>query len=86
MQNYSCGVHQGLVCTRSLWARASSCYSVYDKPMIYYPHFYDNEVVNIAAALTPSDRGRETEITDVNRACLDQGAVGRGSTAGNGPS
>jgi dTDP-glucose pyrophosphorylase len=41
---------------------------VYDKPMIY---FYDNEVVDTAASLTPSDRG-EYEITDVNRAHLDQ--------------
>lgn len=37
-------------------------------------YFYDEEVVNIAADLTPSARG-EYEITDVNRAYLERGKL-----------
>ena len=37
-------------------------------------YFYDNDVVRIAAALKPSPRG-EYEITDVNRAYLEQGRL-----------
>ena len=37
-------------------------------------YFYDNAVVDIAASLTPSDRG-EYEITDVNLAYLDRGKL-----------
>jgi glucose-1-phosphate thymidylyltransferase len=37
-------------------------------------YFYDAEVVDIAAALNPSGRG-ELEITDVNRAYLERGAL-----------
>jgi len=37
-------------------------------------YFYDNDVVEIAASLRPSDRG-EYEKTDVNRAYLEQGRL-----------
>jgi glucose-1-phosphate thymidylyltransferase len=37
-------------------------------------YFYDNDVLGIAAGLTPSARG-ELEITDVNRAYLDRGSL-----------
>jgi glucose-1-phosphate thymidylyltransferase len=37
-------------------------------------YFYDNEVLDIAASLTPSPRG-ELEITDINRAYLQTGKL-----------
>jgi glucose-1-phosphate thymidylyltransferase len=37
-------------------------------------YFYDNEVVDVAASLVPSDRG-ELEITDVNRNYLERGRL-----------
>jgi glucose-1-phosphate thymidylyltransferase len=37
-------------------------------------YFYDNDVVDIAAHLKPSDRG-ELEITDVNRAYIERGRL-----------
>jgi glucose-1-phosphate thymidylyltransferase len=37
-------------------------------------YFYDNDVVDIAAALSPSERG-ELEITDLNRAYLARGTL-----------
>ena len=37
-------------------------------------YFYDHQVVDIAAGLTPSARG-ELEITDINRAYLEQNAL-----------
>ena len=37
-------------------------------------YFYDNRVCDIAAGIKPSERG-ELEITDINRAYLEQGAL-----------
>ncbi len=45
--------------------------SNYAVPGLY---FYDNDVIDIARSLEPSERG-EFEITDVNQAYLDRGAL-----------
>jgi glucose-1-phosphate thymidylyltransferase len=45
-------------------------------------YFYDNDVLNIAASVQPSARG-ELEITDVNKAYLEQGNL-RVATMGRG--
>ena len=55
----------------SLEEKPKSPRSDYAVPGLY---FYDNDVVDIAADLQPSDRG-EYEITDVNRAYLEQGRL-----------
>ena len=55
----------------SLEEKPKSPRSEYAVPGLY---FYDNNVVDIAASLMPSDRG-EYEITDVNLAYLDRGKL-----------
>lgn len=55
----------------SLEEKPKSPRSEYAVPGLY---FYDNEVIDIAASLKPSDRG-EYEITDVNRVYLEQGRL-----------
>lgn len=55
----------------SLEEKPKSPRSSYAVPGLY---FYDNDVLEIAAGLQPSDRG-EYEITDVNRAYLDRGRL-----------
>ena len=52
-------------------------------------YIYDNQVLDIAAGLKPSSRG-ELELTDVNRAYLEQGwlharAAGEGAGTGVSP-
>jgi glucose-1-phosphate thymidylyltransferase len=58
--------------------RAVSIEEKPERPRSHYAvtglYFYDNRVLDVAAALRPSPRG-ELEITDVNRWYLEQGAL-----------